>query len=145
MKRTTQGAAQGASTARTSPAQLSTSKRRSNGKDIYLGQRIRLRRVELQISQAQLGKRLGVTFQQIQKYEMGVNRIAFSRMHEIADALEVSMAFFIGEDGKIPEPTEMTTFIASPCGIRLIEASMKLSEFHCNAVINLVRSLAELD
>ena len=63
-------------------------KQRSAGKpDIELGKRIRLRRVEQKISQAELGEQLGVSFQQVQKYEKGVNRVGAARLQQIATAL----------------------------------------------------------
>jgi predicted transcriptional regulator len=64
-------------------------KQRSAGKpDIELGKRIRLRRVEQKISQAELGKKLGVSFQQVQKYEKGVDRVGAARLQQIAATLE---------------------------------------------------------
>ena len=72
-------------------------KQRSAGKpDIELGKRIRLRRVEQKISQAELGDKLGVSFQQVQKYEKGVNRIGAGRLQRISEALEVPISFFFG-------------------------------------------------
>src|SRR5882757_6928510 len=60
-------------------------KQRSAGKpDIEMGKRIRLRRVEQRISQAELGQKLGVSFQQVQKYEKGVNRVGAARLQQIA-------------------------------------------------------------
>src|SRR6201986_2744433 len=70
-------------------------KQRSAGKpDIELGKRIRLRRVEQKISQAELGEQLGVSFQQVQKYEKGVNRVGAARLQQIATALDVPVTFF---------------------------------------------------
>jgi len=65
--------------------------------DIALGVRVRQRRKELGLSQSNLGKAVGITFQQVQKYEHGTNRISFSRLVEIAHALEFSVADLIGE------------------------------------------------
>src|SRR5580698_2562061 len=71
-------------------------KQRSAGKpDIELGKRIRLRRVEQKISQAELGEQLGVSFQQVQKYEKGVNRVGAARLQQIAKALEVESLLFL--------------------------------------------------
>jgi transcriptional regulator with XRE-family HTH domain len=64
--------------------------------DVYVGSRIRLRRNLLGISQTELGNRIGVTFQQVQKYEKGVNRIGAGRLQRIAEALEVPISFFFG-------------------------------------------------
>src|SRR6478609_9636534 len=71
-------------------------KQRSAGKpDIELGKRIRLRRVEQKISQAELGDKLGVSFQQVQKYEKGVNRVGAARLQLIATALDVESLLFL--------------------------------------------------
>jgi len=76
-------------------------KQRSAGKpDIELGKRIRLRRVEQKISQAELGDKLGVSFQQVQKYEKGVNRVGAGRLTKIAEVLGIEVgAFFGAKDG----------------------------------------------
>src|SRR5206468_10570739 len=79
-------------------------KQRSAGKpDIELGKRIRLRRVEQKISQAELGDKLGVSFQQVQKYEKGVNRVGAARLQQIATALDVPVTFFYDVAGKARE------------------------------------------
>ena len=88
---------------------ISTGKKKSNGdiknprssgkSDVELGKRIRLRRVELHISQSELAEKLGVTFQQVQKYEKGVNRVGASRLQQIATALDVPVTFFYDNDG----------------------------------------------
>jgi len=62
--------------------------------DVMVGKRIRLRRVQLGLSQTELGQKLGVTFQQIQKYENGANRVSCSRLYETSVALEVPISFF---------------------------------------------------
>lgn len=62
--------------------------------DIYVGQRVRARRKELRMSQTVLGQLLGVTFQQVQKYESGINRIASGSLHKVARALKVPLAYF---------------------------------------------------
>ena len=61
--------------------------------DIEMGRRIRLRRVEVGLSQSELGEKLGVSFQQVQNYEKGVNRVGASRLHQITEALGVDMTF----------------------------------------------------
>jgi DNA-binding Xre family transcriptional regulator len=63
---------------------------RSSGKpEIEIGKKIRLRRVEQRISQSDLGEKLGISFQQVQKYEKGVNRVGAARLQQIATALDV--------------------------------------------------------
>src|SRR3981081_3692631 len=75
-------------------------KQRSAGKpDSELGKRIRLRRVEQHISQSELADKLGVSFQQVQKYEKGVNRVDAARLQQIATGLDVPVTFFFDDDG----------------------------------------------
>src|SRR5712664_3445103 len=67
-----------------------------------MGKRIRLRRVEQKMSQAELGAKLGVSFQQVQKYEKGTNRVGAARLEQIAAALDANVTFFFngGQDTK---------------------------------------------
>lgn len=69
-------------------------KGRPTGTDIHVGQRVKARRIELGMSQTDLGKLIGITFQQLQKNERGVNRFSASRLHETARALDVPVAYF---------------------------------------------------
>ena len=62
--------------------------------DVHVGQRVRQRRWMLGMTQQQLGEKVGIKFQQIQKYETGTNRISASRLWDIADALDVEVSFF---------------------------------------------------
>ncbi|WP_019222889.1 helix-turn-helix domain-containing protein [Bartonella rattaustraliani] len=62
--------------------------------DISVGKKIRFRRNFMKISQKQLGRQLGVSFQQIQKYEKGINRVAAGRLQEIANILDVDISYF---------------------------------------------------
>lgn len=72
----------------------------ANPIDIHVGKRLRLKRTILGMSQEELAKTLGITFQQVQKYEKGVNRISSSRLFDIAQALSVDIAFFFDEYGE---------------------------------------------
>lgn len=72
----------------------SASKQRSNPIDVYVGARVRLRRKFIGMSQVKLGERLGLTFQQVQKYELGVNRISASKLYQTARALNVRVGYF---------------------------------------------------
>ncbi|MDR1235663.1 MAG: helix-turn-helix domain-containing protein [Holosporaceae bacterium] len=63
--------------------------------DIYIGGRVKSRRTLLGISQEKLGKHLGITFQQVQKYEKGINRISASSLYSIADVLSVNWSYFV--------------------------------------------------
>ena len=73
--------------------------------DVHVGQRVRQRRWMVGMTQQQLGDKVGIKFQQIQKYETGTNRISASRMWDIAAAMEVPVSFFFeGLDGQALEP-----------------------------------------
>ena len=103
-------------------------KQRSAGKpDIEMGKRIRLRRVEQRISQADLGQKLGVSFQQVQKYEKGVNRVGAARLQQIATALDVPVTFFYDGDGKSRE-VESLLFLDSSFSLRLLRAYSKIKD-----------------
>ncbi|ANB35730.1 helix-turn-helix transcriptional regulator [Rhodovulum sulfidophilum] len=72
--------------------------------DVHVGKRIRHRRWMVGMTQQQLAERVGIKFQQIQKYETGMNRVSASRLWDIADALEVPVSFFFeGLDGRSAE------------------------------------------
>jgi transcriptional regulator with XRE-family HTH domain len=74
--------------------------------DLHVGGRVRLRRIFLGYSQEKLGQALGLTFQQIQKYERGINRISASKLYELSGLLDVSMEFFFdGAEGGIAQAT----------------------------------------
>jgi transcriptional regulator with XRE-family HTH domain len=104
------------------------SKPRSSGKpEIEMGKKIRLRRVEQRISQSDLGEKLGVSFQQVQKYEKGVNRVGASRLQQIATALDVPVTFFYDSDGKTKE-VESLLFLDSAFSLRLLRAYSKITD-----------------
>jgi len=102
---------------------------RSTGShDIEIGKRIRLRRVEQGLSQDELGKALGVTFQQVQKYERGVNRVGAWRLQQIATALDVPVTFLY-EDASASKransdqrEVESLLFLDSSFSLRLLRA-----------------------
>ncbi|MBR9763115.1 MAG: helix-turn-helix transcriptional regulator [Rhodobacteraceae bacterium] len=76
--------------------------------DVHVGKRIRHRRWLVGMTQQQLAERVGIKFQQIQKYETGANRVSASRLWDIADALEVPVSFFfegIEAEGAVADPT----------------------------------------
>jgi len=80
--------------------------------DLYVGGRVRMRRMLVGLSQEKLGDALGVTFQQIQKYEKGANRIGASRLHQIAQVLGVPVSFFY--DGAAPAGDAAPGFAEAP-------------------------------
>jgi len=79
--------------------------RRADLRDAEVGRRVRSRRLECRLSQTELADRIGVTFQQVQKYEKGVNRIGAGRLQRISEALEVPISFFFGNGATTPAAT----------------------------------------
>jgi transcriptional regulator with XRE-family HTH domain len=105
--------------------------------DIEVGMRIRLRRLHLRMSQTALGGGVGISFQQVQKYERGVNRVSSSVLYEIANVLDVPMSYFFET---LPRPGKGNTesfshkadirqeFVATDEGQRLVDAFMALPQ-----------------
>ena len=122
--------------------------RAANAVDKKVGQRVRSRRLEIGMSQERLAELLGVTFQQVQKYEKGVNRIAVSRLLDIANALEVSACrFFDGLEkrGVAETPQDyVNDALATPEGAQLMAlfATIKSQKIR-RKVLELVRTLAD--
>lgn len=130
--------------------------RRPNPIDAHVGSRVRMRRMLLGMSQEKLGEQLGLTFQQIQKYEKGVNRIGASRLYDMATVLGVPVQFFYedapGKSANQPEaegfaetPDEsyVIEFLSSRDGLELNKAFVKIEDQRLRrTVIDLVRSLA---
>src|SRR5438128_1446528 len=133
--------------------------RRPNPIDIHVGSRVRFRRMLLGISQEKLGEQLGLTFQQIQKYEKGVNRIGASRLYDLSKVLNVPVQFFYEEAPVSPsssdaasgfaEPTAdsyIASFLNSREGVELNKAYARISDLKTRrAILELVRSLAPED
>ena len=119
-------------------------KQRSAGKpDIEMGKKIRLRRVEQRISQSDLGEKLGVSFQQVQKYEKGVNRVGASRLQQIAAALDVPVTFFYDSDSKTRE-VESLLFLDSAFSLRLLRAYSRIkSQSVQRQMVTLMEALAD--
>mgnify|MGYP000421587522 CR=1 FL=1 len=87
---------------------MNKNKKKPNPIDIHVGSRVRLRRTMLGMSQEKLGDSLGITFQQVQKYETGANRVSASRLFDVANALCVAPGFFF-EGLAEPENTDTPT------------------------------------
>lgn len=103
--------------------------RSANKGDAGIGKLIRMRRVERKISQASLGETLGVSFQQVQKYENGVNRVGAARLQQIASALEVPVTYFYdGDLHAINQDSAVAAFMTSPDGVAIAKAVMSLPE-----------------
>ena len=118
--------------------------RRVQDFDIAVGERIRARRNQLQMSQEDLGKALGVSFQQIQKYEKGTNRISSGRLIQIVNALQCSVTDLIGSGNNGPiKSTEFSRYASSKEGVAIINAMARIpSPAVRRQVINLVESLS---
>jgi transcriptional regulator with XRE-family HTH domain len=133
--------------------------RRPNPIDVHVGSRVRFRRMLLGMSQEKLGEKLGLTFQQIQKYEKGINRIGASRLFDLAQVLGVPVQFFYEEapsgdpshllpQGFAERPAENTIveFLKSRDGLELNKAFVRISDAKARrAIVDLVRSLANDD
>jgi transcriptional regulator with XRE-family HTH domain len=99
----------------------STSPRSAVSADIEMGRRIRLRRAEKGISQIALAKHLDISFQQVQKYEKGINRVGAARLQQIAEMLGVDISFFYDGDGTEPA-VESLLVLNSVFSLRLLRA-----------------------
>jgi len=131
-------------------------KKKPNPIDVHVGSRVRLRRNMLGMSQEKLGESLGITFQQIQKYEKGTNRVGASRLQAIASILNVPVAFFFedapgreaGDAKGLAEDstTFVVDFLNSTEGIQLNRAFARISEPKVRRkIIDLVKALAAED
>ena len=132
-------------------------KKKPNPTDIHVGSRIRLRRNMLGMSQEKLGEHLGITFQQIQKYEKGTNRVGASRLQAIASIMGVAVGFFFedmpGAEGAAPagfsedaSTTLAVEFSTSAEGLQLNRAFVKISDPKVRRkIIELVRTLSSDD
>jgi transcriptional regulator with XRE-family HTH domain len=130
-------------------------KKSPNPIDIHVGSRVRLRRMMLGMSQEKLGSGLGITFQQIQKYEKGTNRIGASRLQHIARLLSVPVSFFF-DDAPGAEPgvgiadTDQSSFVvdflASHEGLALNRAFLKIKDQKVRRkLVDLAQALASED
>jgi transcriptional regulator with XRE-family HTH domain len=101
--------------------------RRADMRDAEVGRRVRSRRLECRLSQTELADRIGVTFQQVQKYEKGVNRIGAGRLQRISEALEVPISFFFGgaaSQTREPAPGNESVFgfLQTSGSVRIVKA-----------------------
>jgi transcriptional regulator with XRE-family HTH domain len=129
-------------------------KKAPNPIDKHVGSRVRMRRMMLSMSQEKLGDALGLTFQQVQKYEKGTNRIGASRLQQISHILQVPVAFFFegapalqgqSHDGmrEAPSPAYVSDFLATSEGLALTKAFMRIKEPKLRRrVVDLVKEIA---
>ncbi|MDK1377926.1 MULTISPECIES: helix-turn-helix transcriptional regulator [unclassified Sinorhizobium] len=129
-------------------------KKDPNPIDTFVGSRVRMRRLMVGLSQEKLADGLGITFQQVQKYEKGTNRIGASRLQAIADILGVHPSFFFQRDddkasgrdsaGDMHESNEISSFVASKEGIALNRAFLKIADpVLRKKIISLVAAMAQ--
>ena len=129
-------------------------KKTPNPIDVHVGSRIRLRRNMISMSQEKLGEALGITFQQIQKYEKGTNRVGASRLQQISKVLGVPVSFFFedapgdepasGGVSEAPSSSYVVDFLSSAEGLQLNRSFARISDAKVRRkLIELVRTLAD--
>jgi transcriptional regulator with XRE-family HTH domain len=120
--------------------------------DKHVGSRARMRRLMLGMSQGKLGDKLGLTFQQVQKYEKGTNRISASRLQAMCQILDVSVAFFFegapqiagnsGKGAEAPSAAYVSDFLANVDGLKLVRAFTQISDAKLRScVVRLVEEI----
>ena len=117
------------------PARKSVGNKRPTSIDLIVGERVRLMRIGMGLTQEKLAAAIQVTFQQLQKYEKGVNRISAGRLAQLAEALGVTVAAFIDESGV------GKTLSGDPTFIEIAESWPRLGPGRQRLVLELVRSL----
>jgi len=133
-------------------------KKAPNPTDKHVGARVRMRRMMLGMSQEKLGDSLGLTFQQVQKYEKGTNRIGASRLQHIAQILQVPVSFFFegapsaqifGRHhgmSEAPSPAYVSDFLATSDGLALTKAFMRIEDSKVRRrIVDLVEQIVERD
>ena len=120
--------------------------------DTQVGKRVRMRRLMLDMSQTQLADALGVTFQQVQKYESGQNRISAGRLQRVAEVLNVPVALFfegvVGASGgsealRASSPADVFEFLSTVDGVALVKAYMQIKETKLRrSIVHLFEAIA---
>jgi transcriptional regulator with XRE-family HTH domain len=120
--------------------------------DRYVGTRMRVRRLEVGMSQEKLGEFLGITFQQVQKYEKGTNRVSISRLHQIAQALETPISYIyegaadgLDAGGSLADPElagVASDFLKLGEGRALMRSFVGMTTAQRRQVIEFVRQIA---
>jgi len=127
-----------------------------NAIDVYVGSRVRMRRLLLGLSQERLADQIGVTFQQVQKYEKGMNRIGASRLQKIAEVLSAPPSYFFQQEDAQPltlEGLEMaqrsdpvSEFLRSKEGLALNRAFLKINDPQIREkIVSLVKAMAQAE
>jgi transcriptional regulator with XRE-family HTH domain len=115
--------------------------------DLEVGRRIKLQRLDAGLSQTELGEKIGVTFQQVQKYEKGLNRVGAGRLAKIAEVLRVPVTVFFGlpldtgnKKSKMDSPTELLT---RPYALRLLKAYIAIDDKKVQAsIVEMIEAIA---
>ncbi len=124
-----------------------------NPVDKYVGSRVRMRRIMLGMSQEKLGEALGLTFQQVQKYEKGTNRVGASRLQQISEILQVPVSFLFdgGPSGMTntegfsegSSPAYVSDFLATSEGLSLTRAFTRITDAKMRrSIVDLVEQIA---
>ncbi len=128
--------------------------KRINPIDKHVGSRLRMRRLMLDMSQTDIAEALGLTFQQVQKYEKGTNRIGASRLQQLCRILQVPVAFFFEGAPRaigLPKPTEpqaelpdyVRDFLSTSDGVALVKAFTRIGDAKLRrAIVALVQQVA---
>jgi len=127
-----------------------------NPVDKYVGSRVRMRRIMLGMSQEKLGEALGLTFQQVQKYEKGTNRVGASRLQQISEILQVPVSFLFdgGPSGAVngngfgegASPAYVSDFLATSEGLALTRAFTRIGDSKMRrSIVELVEQIAARD
>jgi len=112
--------------------------------DVEVGARIRARRSAIGMSQAHVAEAIGVTFQQVQKYERGTNRVSASMLVKIAKVLEAPAASLLGEEEDIPQRTEMFQSLGVTGALKLVTAYAHISDPEVrSSLVRLAQTLAD--
>jgi transcriptional regulator with XRE-family HTH domain len=125
-----------------------------NPVDKYVGSRVRMRRIMLGMSQEKLGEALGLTFQQVQKYEKGTNRVGASRLQQISEILQVPVSFLFDGGpsgiansenfGEGSSPSYISDFLATSEGLALTRAFTRIPDSKLRrSIVELVEQIAE--
>lgn len=129
------------------------SKKAPNSIDKHVGSRVRMRRMMIGMSQEQLGEALGLTFQQVQKYEKGTNRVGASRLQRISEILRVPVSFLFegvptdiskGEGlSSVQSPTYVSDFFTTSQGLALIRAFTRINDAELRrSIVSLVEQIS---
>jgi transcriptional regulator with XRE-family HTH domain len=134
---------------------MMVAKKAPNPIDKHVGSRVRMRRMMLNMSQEKLGDALGLTFQQVQKYEKGTNRIGASRLQQISNILQVPVEFFFEGAPHVagsprfegaadaPSPAYVSDFLSSSDGLALTKAFMRIGDLKLRRrIVDLVEQIA---